>query len=54
MHLDYEKHPYSGKERRLNLIYFLNKEWDSNWGGELELCDKYKSIFRIPFAADNL
>jgi Rps23 Pro-64 3,4-dihydroxylase Tpa1-like proline 4-hydroxylase len=39
MHLDYEKHPYSGKERRLNLIYFLNKEWDINWGGNLELWD---------------
>jgi Rps23 Pro-64 3,4-dihydroxylase Tpa1-like proline 4-hydroxylase len=39
MHLDYEKHPYSGKERRLNLIYFLNKTWDIKWGGELELWD---------------
>jgi len=39
MHLDYEKHPYSGKERRLNLIYFLNKEWDTEWGGKLEFWD---------------
>ena len=39
MHLDYEKHPYSGKERRLNLIYFLNKEWKDSWGGELEFWD---------------
>ena len=23
IHLDYEKHPYSGKERRINVIYFL-------------------------------
>ena len=39
MHLDYEKHPYSGKERRLNLIYFLNKDWKTEWGGNLELWD---------------
>jgi Rps23 Pro-64 3,4-dihydroxylase Tpa1-like proline 4-hydroxylase len=39
MHLDYEKHPYSGKERRLNLIYFMNKEWNKEWGGELEFWD---------------
>jgi Rps23 Pro-64 3,4-dihydroxylase Tpa1-like proline 4-hydroxylase len=39
MHLDYEKHPYSGKERRLNLIYFMNKEWKKEWGGELEFWD---------------
>jgi Rps23 Pro-64 3,4-dihydroxylase Tpa1-like proline 4-hydroxylase len=39
MHLDYEKHPYSGKERRLNLIYFMNKEWNTTWGGELEFWD---------------
>ena len=26
IHLDYEKHPYSGKERRLNIILFMSKE----------------------------
>lgn len=39
-HLDYEKHPFSGKERRINLIYFMNKDWDEKWGGNLELWDK--------------
>ncbi len=37
MHLDYEKHPFSGKERRVNLIYFLNKNWKEEYGGNLEL-----------------
>ena len=37
IHLDYEKHPYSGKERRINIIYFLNKEWDHSWNGANEL-----------------
>jgi Rps23 Pro-64 3,4-dihydroxylase Tpa1-like proline 4-hydroxylase len=37
IHLDYEKHPYSGKERRINIIYFLNKEWQEQWNGHNEL-----------------
>jgi Rps23 Pro-64 3,4-dihydroxylase Tpa1-like proline 4-hydroxylase len=37
IHLDYEKHPYSGKERRINIIFFLNKEWNSVWNGANEL-----------------
>jgi len=37
IHLDYEKHPYSGKERRINIIFFLNKDWDPTWKGANEL-----------------
>lgn len=37
IHLDYEKHPYSGKERRLNIILFMSKDWDINWNGANEL-----------------
>lgn len=37
IHLDYEKHPYSGKERRLNIILFMSKDWDVNWNGANEL-----------------
>jgi hypothetical protein len=37
VHLDYEKHPYSGKERRINVIYFLSKEWLPEWNGQNEL-----------------
>lgn len=40
IHLDYEKHPHSGKERRINVIYFLNKEWLPEWNGQNELWDK--------------
>lgn len=39
LHLDYEKHPYSGKERRLNIIYFTTKDWDPSWNGANELWD---------------
>jgi Rps23 Pro-64 3,4-dihydroxylase Tpa1-like proline 4-hydroxylase len=37
IHLDYEKHPFTGKERRLNIILFLNKHWEQSWNGQNEL-----------------
>ena len=40
IHLDYEKHPFSGKERRLNVIYFLSKNWNNQWKGQNELWNK--------------
>lgn len=40
IHLDYEKHPISGKERRLNVILFMSKDWDPLWNGSNELWDK--------------
>ena len=40
MHLDYCIHPISGKERRCNLIVYLNKDWKTEYGGDLELWDK--------------
>lgn len=43
VHLDYEKHPITGKERRLNVIYFLSKNWNKEWKGQNELWDKNAS-----------
>jgi Rps23 Pro-64 3,4-dihydroxylase Tpa1-like proline 4-hydroxylase len=40
IHLDYEKHPYSGKERRLNVILLLTKNWKPEWNGCNELWDE--------------
>jgi len=40
IHLDYEKHPITYKERRLNIILFLTKNWKQEWGGQNELWDK--------------
>jgi Rps23 Pro-64 3,4-dihydroxylase Tpa1-like proline 4-hydroxylase len=37
VHLDYEKHPNSGKERRINIILFLSKNWHPLWNGANEL-----------------
>jgi hypothetical protein len=36
-HLDYSIHPKLGLERRLNLIVYLNPDWDQTWGGALGL-----------------
>jgi Rps23 Pro-64 3,4-dihydroxylase Tpa1-like proline 4-hydroxylase len=39
MHLDYSVHPITGKERRVNLIIYLNKEWKEEYNGDLQLWD---------------
>ena len=40
MHLDYEKHPYSNKQRRLNVILYLSEDWKQEWNGHSELWNK--------------
>lgn len=37
LHLDYSLHPLSGKERRINIIIYLNEHWQEAWNGNLEL-----------------
>lgn len=41
VHEDYVRHPHNRNwYRRLNLLIYLNKEWDDSWGGTLQLYDK--------------
>jgi Rps23 Pro-64 3,4-dihydroxylase Tpa1-like proline 4-hydroxylase len=37
IHLDYEKHPISNKQRRINIILYLTKDWNDEWNGQTEL-----------------
>jgi Rps23 Pro-64 3,4-dihydroxylase Tpa1-like proline 4-hydroxylase len=37
MHLDYEKHPYLDKERKLNIILYMSKDWKEEWNGQTQL-----------------
>ncbi|MEO6870488.1 MAG: 2OG-Fe(II) oxygenase [Ginsengibacter sp.] len=35
-HIDYNLHPILKKQRQLNLIIFLNENWEKEWGGCLQ------------------
>lgn len=37
VHLDYSIHPKLKLQRKLNLIIYLTEDWNSEWGGGLEL-----------------
>jgi len=39
VHVDWTQHPVLPLARRLNLIIYLNHDWDPAWGGGLDLVD---------------
>jgi len=45
MHLDYSIHPISKKERRCNLIVYMNKDWKDEYGGQLCMWDADKTNY---------
>lgn len=40
VHADFNKLPAFNLDRRLNLLIYLNPEWNPDWGGNLELWDR--------------
>ncbi len=40
IHADFSRHEDNGLHRRLNLLLYLNANWDDEWGGHLELWDR--------------
>lgn len=40
VHADFNIHPKLRLDRRLNMLVYLNKDWQDAWGGHLELWDR--------------
>lgn len=41
VHADFTVHPHHHKwQRRINVLVYLNKDWQEEWGGKLELWDR--------------
>jgi len=40
VHADFNLYPRLNLWRRLNLLLYLNEDWDDAWGGDLELWDR--------------
>jgi len=36
-HLDFNHHPRTKFHRRMNLLFYLNEEWQAQWGGNLQV-----------------
>ena len=40
VHADFNRHPRTQLERRLNVLIYLNRDWKDEWGGGFELWDE--------------
>jgi 2-oxoglutarate-Fe(II)-dependent oxygenase superfamily protein len=40
VHADFNRHPRTQLERRLNVLIYLNRDWNDEYGGAFELWDK--------------
>ncbi len=52
VHADFNKHIMTWLDRRINLLVYLNKDWEESYGGHFELWDKdmtrsYKKVLPI-------
>jgi hypothetical protein len=47
VHIDFNRNK-DGSHRRINLITFLNRDWNAAWGGDLELWNDAGCVRKIP------
>jgi len=40
LHADFDRHPHLDLDRRLNVLVYLNRDWEEEFGGHLELWDE--------------
>ena len=44
VHTDFSRHPTLDLDRRINILIYLNKNWDKNYGGDLEFWNQNMSL----------
>lgn len=44
VHADFNRHPYTQYDRRLNALLYLNEGWRDDWGGQIELWDEARQM----------
>ncbi len=49
LHVDFHRHRRMNLDRRINVLVYLNENWQDEWGGHFELWerDKSRSVVRI-------
>lgn len=47
VHADFNKHPRTNLDRRLNVLVYLNKDWEETYGGHFELWDEQMKEAKI-------
>ena len=50
IHADFNRHPEWHLDRRLNLLLYLNEDWQASFGGDLELWDREMAACRTRVA----
>ena len=50
IHADFNKYPHFKLDRRLNVLVYLNRDWQEQWGGHLELWERDMSRCAIRVA----
>lgn len=50
LHVDFHKHKLMNLDRRINVLIYLNEDWEEEYGGHFELWEKDKSACAVRIA----